>query len=169
MTGENVEEPVPENASICVALSPDGKNWEFNDEIAKGIEILLLNDGYRITNSTNAEYFLFFDFDRKPMMTRARFDWFGGVQSGMRTTKREGPYDLSISLRLIETADYHSKGTETFTWTGAAVLAEAPTEGEKLVHLLLVAAMETFPEDNGEAERMKIGFYDDRARMLRQD
>jgi hypothetical protein len=169
VTGDFDDRPVPPNAAICVAISPDAKEWEHNDEIAKDLEKLLLHRGYRTTNSTNADYFLFFEFDRKSMMTRARFDWFGGVQSGMHTTKREGPFDLSLSLRLVRSEAYHNAKMEEFTWAGAAVLAEAPTESRKLVDLLLVAAMETFPEDNGEAERMKLGFYDDRARLIRKD
>ena len=89
------------------------------------------------------------------------------MSSGLHTTKKAGPFDLTLTLRLVEAEAYHETGLDEFVWAGAAVLPEAPTESTKLVHLLLVAAMEPFPEDTGQAIKVKIDFYDQRAKQLR--
>ena len=167
VAGDNVETPVPPDAAICVAVIPDGKEWEINGEITRDIETLLLHKGYKIADSSNAEYFLFFEFDREAMMTRARFELSGGMASGLHSIKKEGPFDLTLTLRLVEAKSYHETGLDEFVWAGAAVLAEAPTESTKLVHLLLVAAVDPFPEDTGKPIKKRIDFYDTQAKQLR--
>jgi len=122
VAGDNVEAPVPPNAAICVAVIPDGKEWKINGEITRDIETLLLHKGYRIVDSSNAEYFLFFEFEREAMMTRSRFELSSGMASGMHSIKKEGPFDLTLTLRLIEANAYHQAGLAEFVWAGAAVL-----------------------------------------------
>lgn len=167
VAGDNVETPLPPDAAICVAVIPEGLDWKINGEITRDIETLLLSKGYRIADSSNAHYFLFFEFDREAMMERARFELSGGMSSGLHTIKKQGPFDLTLTLRLVEADAYHETGLSEFVWAGAAVLPEAPTESTKLVHLLLVAAMEPFPEETGKTIKRKIDFYDQQAKQLR--
>jgi hypothetical protein len=141
---------------------------DLNKEISEKIGKLLLRRGYALTHSSNPDYFLFFEFERESLMTRVRFEPLGGIRSGIHTTHQEGPYDLTLSLRLVEAKAYHDTGLEKFVWVGGAVLAEVPTESPKFVDLLLVAAMKHFPRDTGVTLKTKIGLYDSDAKTLRK-
>jgi len=167
VAGADFKTPPP-GASVCVALGPEAQEWDFNEEIAEKIGLLLTRRGYAVTDSTDPDYFLFFEFDRKSLMTRVRLEPLGGVQSGIHTAHQEGPYDLSLSLRLVEAGAYHDKGLEEFAWVGGAVLSEVPTESPKFVDALLVAAMKQFPKDTGATLKTRIGLYDSDARTLRR-
>ena len=167
VVGAGAADPPP-GASVCVALAPDAEEWEINDEIAEKVGRLLVKRGYSLTHSSDPDYFLFFEFERKSLMTRVRLEPLGGIQTGIHTAHQEGPFDLTLSLRLVEAGAYHEKGLDEFTWVGGAVLSEVPTESPKFVDLLLVAAMKQFPSDTGTTLRTKIGLYDSDARTLRK-
>jgi len=151
-----------------VALAPDAKEWDFNAELTSKLGTLLTRKGYTLGDSDSADYFLFYEFDRKTLMTRVRLEPLGGVQSGIHTAHQEGPFDLTLSLRLVDAEVYHHKGLEEFVWVGGAVLSEVPTESPKFVDMLLVAAMKQFPKDTGATVRSRIGLYDAAARSLRK-
>jgi hypothetical protein len=169
IAGESAGAEVPAGSSICVAVGPSAPESEINDEIRRKLERLLVEKGFAATNSTDADYFLFFEFDRDSMMTRVRFEPFSGVQGGLHTTRKEGPFDLTIGLRLVGTSAYHKTGLEEYAWAGGAILTEVPTESPKFVDMLLVAAMKPFPDDTGETVKARIGLYDSRAKKLRQE
>jgi len=160
---------VSTDTAICVAVSPDAPAWPENDIIRRNIERLLVEKGFSTTTSAEAEYFLFFEFNRKSMMTRVRFEWFQGTQSGMHTSRQEGPFDLTLGLKLIEKTAYEAERMEEFVWVGAAVLAEVPTESPKFVDMLLVAALKPFPNDTGKIVKAKVGLYDSTAKRLREE
>jgi hypothetical protein len=164
---EGLEPPRP-GASICVALAPEGPESSLDEEITEKIGLLLVHRGYTLTHSSNADYFLFFEFECKSLMTRVRLEPLGGVRTGIHTAHQEGPFDLTLSLRLVETGLYHEKGLEEFVWVGGAVLSEVPTESPKFVDLLLIAAMKQFPKDTGTTLKTKIGLYDADAKSLRR-
>jgi len=168
VTGPEAAEPPAPGASICVALAPDAQEWDLHEDIVSKIGLLLTRRGYTIGDSTSADYFLFYEFQRKTLMTRVRLEPLGGVQTGIHTTHQEGPYDLTLSLRLVEAQVYHDKGLEEFVWVGGAVLSEVPTESPKFVDMLLVAAMKQFPKDTGATIKSRIGLYDADARRLRR-
>jgi hypothetical protein len=157
------------DAAICVAVSPDAPEWPENDEIRRKIDMLVVEKGFTTTTSADAEYFLFFEFNRKTMMTRVRYEWFEGTQSGMHTTRQEGPFDLTLGLKLIEKSAYEAERMEEFVWVGGAVLAEVPTESPKFIDMLLVAALRPFPDDTGKTVKAKVGLYDSTAKRLRQE
>jgi hypothetical protein len=161
------EIPAP-GAAICVALGPEAMEWEFNDELAEKLGKLLLRRGFTLTHSSNPDYFLFFEFERESLMTRIRLEPLGGIRTGIHTAHQEGPYDLTLSLRLVEAAAYHETGLEEFVWVGGAVLSEVPTESPKFVDMLLVAAMKQFPRDTGVTVKTRIGLYDSDAKSLRR-
>jgi len=158
----------PPGASICVALAPEATEWDIDQELTEKIGRLLARRGYTVTNSTDADYFLFYEFDRKTLMTRVRLEPLGGVRTGIHTTHQEGPFDLTLSLRLVEVGAYHERGLEDFVWVGGAVLSEVPTESPKFVDLLLVAAMKQFPRDTGTTLKTRIGLYNPDAKTLRR-
>lgn len=160
--------PPQPGASVCVALGPEAQEWDFNGEITEKLGKLLTRRGYTLADSTDPDYFLFFEFERKSLMTRVRLEPLGGVQSGIHTAHQEGPYDLTLSLRLIEAGVYHEEDLEEFAWVGGAVLSEVPTESPKFVDVLLVAAMKQFPKDTGATLKSRIGLYDSDARSLRK-
>lgn len=164
---DGAEPPIP-GASVCVALAPEAPESELDEEINQKIGLLLVRRGYSLTHSSDADYFLFFEFERKSLMTRVRLEPLGGVRTGIHTTHQEGPFDLTLSLRLVETGIYHEKGLEEFVWVGGAVLSEVPTESPKFVDLLLIAAMKQFPRDTGATLKTKIGLYDSDAKILRR-
>ena len=159
---------VPDEALICVAIDPDAEEIEDSAEITRKLESILSRQGYRPSTSSEAEYFLFFDFGIKPLITRAGLKPLGGVRSGIKTYEKEGPFDLTLSLRLIEASSYHETGLQDFVWAGGAIISSVPTESSKFADLLLVTAMKYFPADTGEVRKTKIGLYDFRARRLRQ-
>jgi len=158
---------VSDEALICVAVDPDAAEIESSAEITRKLELLLSRQGYQPSSSSEAEYFLFFDFGIKPLITRSGLKPLGGVMSGIKTYEKEGPFDLTISLRLIEASSYHDKGLEDFVWAGGAIISSVPTESSKFADLLMVIAMKHFPTDTGEVRKTKIGLYDFRARHLR--
>jgi len=168
VAGAEGADPPPAGASICVALAPEAPEWEINEDIAEKIGRLLVRKGFTLTDSSDSDYFLFFEFERKSLMTRVRLEPLGGIQTGIHTAHQEGPFDLTLSLRLVEAGAYHDKGLEEFAWVGGAVLSEVPTESPKFVDRLLVAAMKQFPRDTGTTLRTKIGLYDSDARTLRK-
>ena len=159
---------VSDEALICVAVDPDAAEIESSAEITRKLELLLSRQGYQPSSSSEAEYFLFFDFGIKPLITRSGLKPLGGVMSGIKTYEKEGPFDLTISLRLIEASSYHDKGLEDFVWAGGAIISSVPTESSKFADLLMVIAMKHFPTDTGEVRKTKIGLYDFRARRLRE-
>jgi len=159
---------VPEGALICVAADPDAGEMELSREITDKLEMLLSRKGYKPAISSEAEYFLFFDFGRKSLITRVGLQPLGGIRSGIRTYGKEGPFDLTLSLRLVEASAYHETGLQEFSWAGGAILSSTPTESCKFADLILVAAMKYFPNDTEEVRKVKIGLYDFRARRLRR-
>jgi hypothetical protein len=159
---------VATDAPICVAVAPDAPEWPENDDIQRKIDMLVVEKGFTTTTSDKAVYYLFFEFNRKSMMTRVRYEWFEGMQSGMHTTRQEGPFDLTLGLKLIEKSAYDADRMEEFVWVGGAVLAEVPTESPKFVDMLLVAALRPFPIDTGKIVKAKIGLYDKNAKRLRK-
>lgn len=163
---EHVE--VPQGARICVAIDPEAGEMADSEEFSAKLESLLSRQGYQPSNSTEAEYFLFFEYGSKPLMTRAGIRPLGGIRSGIKTYEKEGPFDLTLSLRLVEASAYHESGLEKFIWAGGAILSSAPTESSKFADLLLVATMKYFPIDTDEVRKTKIGLYDYRARRLRR-
>jgi hypothetical protein len=168
VAGEDTTGEIPQEALICVAVDPEAPEVEHSKEITRKLEKLLSRQGYRPSTSSDAEYFLFFDLESKPLITRAGLEPLGGIRSGIKTYEKEGPYDLTLSLRLVESSSYHERGTEQFVWVGGAILSSAPTESCMFIDLILVAAMKYFPEDTGEVRKTKIGLYDFRARRLRK-
>lgn len=168
VAGAETQLPVPDGALICVAVDPEVAEMEHAKEITGKLETLLSRKGYRPSTSTDAEYFLFFDFESKPLITRAGLEPIGGLKSGIKTYEKEGPYDLTLSLRLVAASAYHEKGVEDFAWAGAAILNSAPTESCMFIDLILVAAMKYFPHDTEHVRKTKIGVYDFRARRLRR-
>ena len=168
VAGADAGEPPPQGGSICIALHPEGPESELDGEITEKIGRLLVRKGFALTHSSEADYFLFFEFERKSLMTRVRLEPLGGVRTGIHTTHQEGPFDLTLSLRLVEAGLYHEKGLEEFVWVGGAVLSEVPTESPKFVDLLLVAAMKQFPKDTGATLKTRIGLYDSDAKRLRR-
>jgi hypothetical protein len=159
---------VPDGASICVAVDPEVGEVELSREITGKLEMMLSKKGYKPSNSGEAEYFLFFDFRRKTLITRVGLQPIGGIRSGIKTYEKEGPFDLTLALRLVEASSYLEKGLEEFVWAGGALLSSTPTESSKFADMLLVAGMKYFPADTGEVRKMRIGLYDFRARRLRQ-
>jgi hypothetical protein len=166
--GPEQQAEIPAGALICVAVDPDADEEALSGEITGKLEMLLAKQGYRSSNSSDAEYFLFFDFRRKSLITRVGLEPQGGIRSGIKTYEKEGPYDLTISLRLVEVSSYHDTGLQKFVWAGGAILSSTPTESSKFADLLLVAAMKYFPTDTAEVRKIKIGLYDFRARHLRR-
>lgn len=155
-------------ASICVALTPGAVEWDMSNEITEKIGRLLARKGYTATSSTDADYFLFYEFDRKTLMTRGRLEPLGGVSTGIHTTRQEGPFDLTLSLRLVKAGTYHDEDADGFVWVGGAVLREVPTESPKFIDLLLVVALKQFPKDTGTTIKTRIGLYDPNAKALRR-
>jgi hypothetical protein len=168
IAGSDMQPSIPDGALICVAVDPEAVDAESSEEITDKLEMLLSRKGYNPSTSSDAEYFLFFDFGRKPLITRVGLRPLGGVRSGIQTYGKQGPFDLTLALRLIEASSYHEKGLEDFVWAGAAIIDNTPTESNKFADLLLVAAMKYFPKETAEVQKVKIGLYDFRARRLRQ-
>jgi hypothetical protein len=168
MAGPEELSTVPPGAKICVTPYPETADPENADFITEGIELLLLNKGYEAVPSNEAEYFLFFDFERKPLITRVRLEPIGGGRSGISTERKEGPFDVTISLKLVEAAAYHETGTGEFIWIGGAVLGNTPTESPKFIDLLLLAATKHFPKDTGRVVEVKLRLYEHGARQLRR-
>jgi hypothetical protein len=159
---------IPDAALICVAVDPEVGEVELSKEITKKLEILLSRKGFKPANSSEAEYFLFFDFERRPLMSHVGLTPIGGIKSGIRTYSKEGPFELTLSLRLVESSSYLEKGLEEFSWAGGAIMSNTPTESTKFADMLLVAAMKYFPLETAEVRDVKIGLYDFRARRLRR-
>jgi hypothetical protein len=158
---------IPDAALICVAVDPEVGEVELSKEITKKLEVLLLRKGFKPATSSEAEYFLFFDFERRPLMSHVGLQPIGGMKSGMRTYSKEGPFELVLSLRLVESSSYLEKGLEEFSWAGGAIMSNIPTESSKFADMLLVAAMKYFSLETAEVREVKIGLYDFRARRLR--
>jgi hypothetical protein len=168
VAGDEAEERPPPTASINVSSDPNGIPWDENPEITRKIERLLSRKGYTVANSTDAEYYLFFEFDRDSLMNRIRFEPFSGFESGIHTTREEGPFDLSLSLRLVRADAYRETGMGTYVWAGGAILREAPTESPKFTDMLLVAAMRAFPYDTGKTLVERLRLSDSEVRKLHE-
>jgi hypothetical protein len=168
LAGPEERGAVPPGARVCVATHPKVDEPQYADTIADSIELLLSEMGYVPSTSNETEYFLFFDFERKPLITRVRLEPIGGGRSGISTERKEGPFDLTLSLKLVEAGAYHETGVEEWSWVGGAILGNAPTESPKFVDLLLVAGMKYFPEDTGKVVEVKLHLYERGARQLRR-
>jgi hypothetical protein len=168
LAGPEESMAVPPGSRICVATDPDVQEPQYADTITDGIELLLSNKGYVPASSNEAEYFLFFDFECKPLITRVRLEPIGGGRSGISTERKQGPFDLTLSLKLVEAGAYHETGLEEWVWVGGAILGNAPTESPKFVDLLLVAGMKYFPKETEKVVEVKLHLYDRRARQLRR-
>lgn len=168
LAGAEERAAVPPGARICVSTDPEVQEPQYADMIAESIEHLLSSKGYVPSASNEAEYFLFFDFERTPLITRVRLEPIGGGRSGISTERREGPFDLTLSLKLVEASAYHETGLQDWSWVGGAILGNAPTESPKFVDLLLVAGMRHFPEETARVVKVKLHLYDRGARRLRR-
>jgi hypothetical protein len=168
VAGDEPGDRPPPGSSINVSSDPNGTPWDENPEITRKLESLLGRKGFTLTNSTEADYYLFFEFDRESLMNRIRFEPFSGIEGGIHTTRKEGPYDLSLSMRLVRAADYQQTGMETFVWTGGAILCDVPTESPKFTDLLLVAAMRAFPFETGKTLKVRLALHDSTVRSIRE-
>jgi hypothetical protein len=168
LVGSDEYATVPPGARICVAIDPEASESKNADQISNSIELLLSNKGYEPSTSTEAEYFLFFDFERKPLINRIRLEPIGGGRSGISMERKQGPFDLTLALKLVEAGAYHETGTEKFTWVGGAILGSTPTESPKFIDLLLLAGMKYFPEDTEKVVEVKLRLYERKARQLRR-
>jgi hypothetical protein len=168
VAGEEAPGAIPDGALICVAVDPEAAEIKQSRELTRKLEELLSRKGYSPTNSSDAEYFLFYALGSKPLMTRVGLRPLTGIRTGIKTYEKEGPYDLTLSLRLVEASSYHEKGLDEFVWAGAAIINGTPTQSTKFDDLLLVAAMKYFPLDTEAVRKVKIGLYDFRARRLRR-
>lgn len=168
VAGPEERAAVSPGARICVSAYPDAEDSKITDMIAPSIELLLSNMGYVPSTSNEAEYFLFFDFERKPLITRVRLEPIGGGRSGISTERKEGPFDLTLALKLVEAGAYHETGTREYNWIGGAILGNAPTESPKFVDLLLIAGMKHFPNETEKVMEVKLNLYERGARQLRR-
>lgn len=167
VAGNDEQATLPPDALINVSSDPNGKPWDMNPEITHKLERILTTMGFTVTDSSDADFYLFFEFDRESLMNRVRFEPFSGIQSGLHTTRREGPYDLTLSLRLVRAETYHQNDMETFLWAGGAILPEVPTESPQFIDVLLVAGMRAFPRETERTLKTRIGLYDSPVRDVR--
>jgi hypothetical protein len=165
--GPDFEQEIATGSTLCVARSPDSEEQTFDDQVKKKVEALAEFKGYSNAASSEAEYFLFYDYKIKALKTIARFQPHSGTKSGISTVKREGPFTHTLSLRLVNGDVYRDGEVEEVVWQGGAVFHDVPTQGSKFHDMLLVAAFELFPEDSSETLKVKLTRGDVRTKQLR--
>jgi hypothetical protein len=165
--GPSYAQEIATGAKLCVVRSPDSEGQTFDEQVKKKVEALAEFKGYSNAASSEAEYYLFYDYKIKALKTVARFQPHSGTKSGITTVKREGPFTHTLSLRLVNGAAYRDGEIEEIVWQGGAVFHDVPTQGTKFHDMLLVAAFELFPEDSSETLKIKMTRGDVRTKQLR--
>jgi hypothetical protein len=160
-------EVTPQAAALCVEPSPD-LDQSAPDLQAK-IERLLAEQGFRIVERNAADYFLLYHFGIESVDQRMNLEpTTGGVRAGMQTSFREGPFEHTLSLRIVNAEPFRKEGSEEIIWAGGAVLDGAPTESEKFDDMLLVAMFKHFPLDTGETLTERMSLDSPKAKRLRE-
>ena len=159
-------EPIDPEAGVCVVKSPDMDLAKWGDELTRKIELLLARDGYTVATSSEAEYYLFFDYKIRAVLGRVRLAFISGPQTGMQTVRREGPFVHSVALRVVDARAYRDDEKEQVVWQGGAVRSDVPTEGQRFHDMVLVAAFEQFDRETTETATIKLRRNDLRVRKL---
>jgi len=156
--------PVAPPRSIWIESSPEAP--EQDATLKPKIGSLLEKRGYRVVGKDEAELVLLYDSSIESLTTKMFIEPISGGKGGIATVSREGPYDRSLSLRLIQAAAFRQDATEDIVWAGAALLHGAPTESSKFDDLLLVALFKYFPNDTGKTVVVKLSVNSPAARKL---
>ena len=159
-------DPLDREAGLCVVKSPEAEGEAWDDELMRNIEFLLTRKGYRIASSSDARYYLFFDYRVRGLMARMRLDFISGSQTGMETGRREGPFVHTVALRVVDADAFRDREEEEVIWSGGAVMSDVPTEGKRFRDMVLVAAVEQFDRMTDETTTQKMRRNDPRVRRL---
>jgi len=159
-------EPLDPAGGVCVVKSPDAQDEEWDRELTRKIEALLERDGYALSDSSTAEYYLFFDYRIRALLGRVRLDFISGSQTGIETVRREGPYVHTLALRVVDAEAYRNLEREEIIWQGGAVMSEVPTVGQRFREMVLVAAFDQFDKQSPETTTVKLRRNDARVRRL---
>jgi len=150
--------PTPETAGEDASVA----------RMAPKLRWLLERRGYHVVSIEDADLALLFSSEIQPMVSRMRLQPPAGGMSGMTTVYREGPYERTLSLRLVRAAPFRKDQTEDTIWTGGAVLHGAPTESAKFEDAVLLAVFKQFPHDTGETIAVNVHLDSPQARKLRE-
>jgi hypothetical protein len=165
--GERKVEP-PSEQGIWVDAAAGTERGPHDADLQRKIRQLLADAGYRTVSEDEAGIFLFYEYTVDSILGRIRLEPHKGSASGLETVRREGPFEHSLSLWLVDAAAYREKESrEEVLWLGGAKLAKAPTESDRFADLLLVAAFKEFPAQTEGTLKARLRLGDARARRLR--
>lgn len=159
-------EPLDRAAGVCVVKDPEAAAYELDEVLTGRIERLLERKGYTLATSSEATYYLFFDYRIRSLMARMRLDFISGAATGIETVRREGPYVHTLALRVVQADAFRDRQEEEVIWSGGAVMSEVPTHGQRFHDMVLVAAFEQFDRETAETTTLRIRRNDSRVRRL---
>jgi hypothetical protein len=162
--------PIPpaDAAGIWVDTDPDAATTPQDADVKRKIHMLLRGSGYRTVPEDEADLFLFFEYSVDSVLGRIYLEPMTGMTRGVETVRREGPFEHSLSLWLLDAEAYRDGQREEMLWLGGSKLAQAPTESSRFLDMLLIAAFKEFPQETEGTLRAKMRLNDPRARRLRQ-
>jgi hypothetical protein len=132
------------------------------------VEELARQHGFRIAERDEADFVLTFEYVSVGYGGRVRLQPHSGPTQGFKTVGKGGPYDHQLVLRVADTGKLDEGGQMPVVWAGSASLDAAPTEGNRFVAMLLLAAFEEFPFETEEVVVRKINLSDPRVTDLKK-
>jgi hypothetical protein len=159
-------ESLPAGAALCTGRDPEAPASDADAEIATHLDWLLSQRGFTVTEPAAADYCLLYGHEVDPLMATMRLQFMQGVKGGIESVRRQGPFNYSLSLRLVEASAFRTGSAPDSLWHGGAVISEAPTRSPRNIDLLLVALLEQFPRDTQGTLKKRMHRTDSRVRRL---
>jgi hypothetical protein len=160
---------LPQGAAICVKAHPDAETQEQVQETARKIAKLLTERRHKAVSPSDADYFLFYEYDREGLMGASVLHPVTGPRTGMMTVRTEAPFVYTLSLSLVDAEEYRSSETPASLWAGGAVLSNTPVRSPHIIDMLLAAAFRYFPKDTGKTVEVMLNLNAPSVRRVRQE
>jgi hypothetical protein len=165
-----LDQPIKENASICVTVDPNSQNPIFDKEIKAKIEMLLKEHGYIPASDVKlSDYRLAFKVgleSRRESGYTPLYHPYVGFYDGYWRDYYFGYYgyvpyvdtyyDQWLVMKAFAPSSETAGRTEQVIWIGEAMVDTYVSDLRRVVNYLLVAAFEYFGQDTGSQMTLKI-------------
>jgi len=132
------------------------------------IERLLVDHGYGIAESSEADFLLFYDYSKEAMLGKKQVEPLSGGASGVHSVRKEGPYLHRLTISVVVAEPYLSRHESEVVWAGGAVTELTSLHSPKTLDMLLVAIFDRFSKDTGETLDLRMGLNSPSAADLRE-
>jgi hypothetical protein len=159
--------PLEPGAAIHIQESAGLEGWGEVSTAGK-IEGLLEEHGYGVTDSSEADFLLFYDYSKDAMLGKKQVEPLSGGASGVHSVRKEGPYLHRLTISVVSAEPYLTRKESEVVWAGGAVTELTSLHSPKTLDLLLVAVFDRFSTDTGETLDLRMNLNNPRAARLRE-